>query len=309
MRKMWKRIGTLCLLLVLIVTAVPARALADGVEGNDNYTPYLALGADLKPEERETVLKLLNVTEEEIQDFDVIEVTNEEEREYLGEYLAASVIGSRALSSVLVVKQEDGYGITVETANITYCTEGMYRNALITAGIENAKVSVAGPFSITGTAALIGAMQAYTIMTGQEISKEAMDTAINELVLTGELTDTVKTSDSADIEKLMAMVKQKIAEGDLKDSSDIKKAIEEAAGQLNLKLTEEQMLQVQKLMGKISGLDLSADALKEQAKDLYNSLKDLGFDMDASKGFFAKLGSWFSNLFQSIADFFTGLFD
>ena len=58
----------------------------------------------------------------------------------------ASVIGSRALSSVVVEKKEAGTGIKVKTQNITYCTTGMYQNALATAGLENAEIRVAGPF-------------------------------------------------------------------------------------------------------------------------------------------------------------------
>ena len=69
-----------------------------------------------------------------------------------------SVIGSRALSSVLVEGKKDGNGIRVTTKNITYCTPGMYENALATAGIKDADIVVAGPFKISGTAALVGAI-------------------------------------------------------------------------------------------------------------------------------------------------------
>lgn len=303
MKKYVRRWSALLMAAVLLFTALPVTAKADGVEGDDNYTPYLALGADLKDSERAAVLKLMDLTEEEIQDFDVIEVTNEEEKEYLGEYLSASVIGSRALSSVLVVKQDSGYGITVDTKNITYCTQGMYCNALITAGIENAKVVVAGPFEITGTAALVGAMEAYSVMTGEDITKETMDTAVNELVLTGSLAQDIGESEKA--EELMAMVKQKIVEGGLKTEGDIKAAIQEASEQLEINLTEEQTAKVTSLMEKVSKLDINVDALKEQAKKLYDKLDDMGVDTD---GFFESIGKFFSDLFGSIASFFSGLF-
>ena len=39
----------------------------------------------------------------------------------------------------------------------------MYENALTTAGVTDATVTVAGPFNITGTAALVGAMNAYEV--------------------------------------------------------------------------------------------------------------------------------------------------
>lgn len=288
---------------ITILTAAPAIAQADGINGDEDYTPYLALGADLKDSERATVLKLMDITEEQVKDFDVIEVTNEEEKQYLGEYLDASVIGSRALSSVLVVKQEAGYGITVDTHNITYCTQGMYCNALITAGIENAQVVVAGPFEITGTAALVGAMEAYSVMTGEEITEEAMDTALNELVLTGTLAEEI--GDSQKVEELMALVKQQVAEGKLDSPEEIADAIREGAKKVDLKLTDEQVQQITALMDRVSKLDIDVNALKEQAKGLYDKLSDMGMDTD---GIMAGISRFFENFFSAIADFFSSLF-
>ena len=118
-------------------------------------------------------------------------VTNAEEHEYLDSYLSNSIIGSRALSSVLVEGKKDGSGINVTTSNITYCTPGMYENALATAGIENADIKVAGPFNISGTAALVGAIKAYENMTGEQVSEENADTATNELVVTGQVAENV----------------------------------------------------------------------------------------------------------------------
>lgn len=303
MKKNWKRWGAVCMAALTLITATPMIARADGISGDENYTPYLALGSDLKDEERATVLDLMGITEEQVENFDVIEVTNEEEKQYLGEYLDSSVIGSRALSSVLVVKQKDGYGITVDTHNINYCTQGMYCNALITAGIENAQVIVAGPFEITGTAALVGAMEAYSVMTGEEITQETMDTAVNELVLTGNLAQEV--GDSQKVEELMAMVKQKVIEGKLDSPEEMKAAIKDAAEQLNLDLTDDQIENVSNLMGKMSKIDIDADALKNQAQDLYNKLNDLGVDTD---GILSGISSFFESFFAALEEFFAGLF-
>lgn len=88
--------------------------------------PYLALGADLSPQEQMTVLSLLGLDDINVDDYDIISITNADEHEYLDKYLDASIIGTRALSSVLVVGKEAGNGIHVTTKNISYCTEGMY---------------------------------------------------------------------------------------------------------------------------------------------------------------------------------------
>ncbi len=132
---------------------------------------YLALGADLTASQKKKVLELLDLDDNS--DYKVITVTNKDEHEYLDSYLSSRVIGTRALSSVTVEQKDDGNGVNVTTQNISYCTSGMYRNALITAGIKNADVKVAGPFKISGTAALVGVMKAYEEMTGKKIPERA----------------------------------------------------------------------------------------------------------------------------------------
>ncbi len=150
----------LCVLMALPYANVKA----------DSTQKYLSLGASLSASEQKKVLDLLGV--DDMSDYQVIKVTNKEEHEYLDGYLSSSVIGSRALSSVTVEQTGKGSGVNVTTENITYCTSGMYRNALVTAGIENAEVKVAGPFKISGTAALVGVMKAYEEMTERDPGRE-----------------------------------------------------------------------------------------------------------------------------------------
>ena len=54
--------------------------------------PYLALGANLTAEQQAAVLGLLGINPAELGDYDVIYITNEEEHQYLGNYVSASVI-------------------------------------------------------------------------------------------------------------------------------------------------------------------------------------------------------------------------
>lgn len=292
----------MALLLACAVVITPANfAKADAVEA----TSYISFGADLKPQEKSTVMSLLGITEAELENYEVVEVTNAEEKEYLGDYLSAGVIGSRALSSVRVDKGEEGSGIGVETKNITYCTAGMYSNALITAGIEDADVIVAGPFNISGTAALVGAMKAYSAMTGQEFDKDAADAATNELVDTAEL---AKEIGSDDAEKLVALAKQKIIAGDLKSAEDIEQAVEEAAKSLDISLTAEQKQKLVDLFDKIKDLDIDVNSLKEQAKGMYDKIKDLGIEMEDAKNIFEKVASFFAELGNKISNFLENLF-
>ena len=100
---------SLCLALVLTLS-FGMTALAAGDE-----KPILALGADLSSEQKATVLKLLEIDGNDLADYDVITVTNQEEHQYLDAYLSSSVIGTKALSSVLIRPAEEGAGLNVST--------------------------------------------------------------------------------------------------------------------------------------------------------------------------------------------------
>ena len=143
---MKKKVISLLLTAALVLNG-SMNVLADGTGDVNEYgQAYLVTGADLNSEQYDTVMELLGVTEEELPDYVQLEVTNEEEHQYLDEYLPASVIGSKAFSSVKLVPQAEGSGLSITTYNINYCTISMYKNALITAGMEDAEVTVAGPF-------------------------------------------------------------------------------------------------------------------------------------------------------------------
>ena len=272
-------------------------------------TPYVSLGADLNAGERATVLGLLGVTEEQLQNYTVVTVTNAEEHEYLDTYLDSSVIGTRALSSAMVVGREDGNGIQVTTQNITYCTQGMYQNALATAGVENADVTVAGPTQISGTAALIGVMKAYSEMSGEPLKAESVEAATEELVATSQIGE--ELGDTEQAENLIAAVKEAIVADSVSDPEKIDGIIDSAAGELNITLTDEQKQMIRDLMEKIANLDLNVEDLKAQVQGIYNKLEEMGLNISADdvEGFFAQIGQWFSNIWNQITDWFSGLFN
>lgn len=301
----------LCGILSLgMILSPAARVSADAVVEDEDTTfdRYIAFGQDLKPSEKQKVLDGFGISEADLSNYKTIEITNQEEHDYLGEYIASNVIGSRALSSVMVVKTEDGSGIQVSTRNISYCTSGMYCNALVTAGLKDAKVTVVGPFNISGTSALVGAMKAYSVMTGQDISQSTMDAATNELVTTAEVAESV--GDKEKVEQLVAAVKQKVFEEQLSSAADIRDAVETSARALDINLSEEDIENITDMMKKVSQVDVDVDAIKEQASEIYNKLKDAGIDFDKvdTEGLADKVGSFFANIFNAIKDFFAGLF-
>ncbi len=263
-------------------------------------TTIVTLGADLSDEQRETVLSLLGLTEDELSDCIVLEITNDDEHYYLDDYLSSDVIGKRALSSIRLDKADEGSGISVTTHNINYCTDSMYVNALATAGLEDATVTVAGPFEISGTAALVGTIKAYEQLTGEDVSEDVIDAATDELVTTGELATVIGDSDKA--AELMGYIKNQVVANDLSTDDEIRQAVEEAAIEMDIDLSDSTIDKIVDSMKKISKLDLDIDSLAEQAKGLYDKLTglDLNLDTEQAQGFFNKIANFFKNVYEKI---------
>lgn len=260
----------LCLAAVLLMTGLFGMDVkAQSINTKDSDV-VVALGADLTPQQKATVLELMGITQEQLNGYEVIYVTNEQEHQYLDEYLSSSVIGSKSLSSVMLKKGEPGSGVTVTTKNINYCTTGMYRNALLTAGVQDTEVIVAAPSQISGTAALIGAVKAYEQMEGTKISDASLSNALDELITTGELAEAVKNVSNEDVEQLIAYVKEKVANGELETDEDIRAAIKEAEAHFGVTLAEADIQKVLDLMNKLEGMGLDSEYLISQAEKLYN---------------------------------------
>ena len=257
---MKKRLGFILGLMLIFAMGITVQAAK-----NDEI--IVALGADLTQEQRKIVLGYMGLEESDLENYKVITITNDMQQKYLSNYLDASIIGNSALSSVMLTKAEKGNGVLVTTQNINYCTTGMYRNALLTAGLEDTNVLVVSPVPCSGTTAFIGAVKAYEEIKGEPISDKELDTALNELILTGQFA--VENIDNKKVENLIAFVKGKIAIGNIENAEDILNAIQDGEQEFNITLTEEQKRQLIKLMEKIDNLGLSPEQLLEQAKDFY----------------------------------------
>jgi len=223
------------------------------------------------------VLALFGVDEKDLDNYKVVYVTNQEEHQYLDSYISSSQIGNQAWSSVLITEGKKGSGINVTTKNVIYCTTGMYANALATAGVEDVNLVVAGPFNVSGTAALVGALKAYSEMTGETVDEDVVDAAVDEMVTTGSLEDGTD-ADNEKVEGMVAYLKEQIANSDNKDK-DLDQIINDAANKFEITLNEDQFNQLKSLLEKLGGLHLDLGSLKSQAQAAYDTLKDMGFDI------------------------------
>ena len=294
--------------VMLALTAALAAAHPETVRATESEEvvitqedkPYLALGADLSAEEQHTVLKLMGIEAGNFDSYDVVYVNNSEEHEYLDAYVPKEKIGTRALSSVFICLEEEGKGVHISTYNINYCTSGMYRNALATAGITDASIIVAGPFEISGTAALVGTFKAYEELTGETLDEGVVDAAMDELVTTGELEQSIDGPPEA-VESMITELKGRIARGELETPEQIKDAIGEVAENYGISLSSEDKEKLTALLEKLKGLDLDWESIADQAANIADkiggALEERGF-FDAIRSFFEKIieaiRSWFS---------------
>ena len=232
---------------------------------------YLSLGADLSEEERNTVMDLMGVDDPD--NYEVLYVTNADEHKYLDSYVSSDQIGSRALSSVLI-KEKSGDDIDVEIHNIGYCTEGMYRNALQTAGVEGADVVVAG---------LVGTIKAYEKMSGETVDDEVIEGAVDELTTTGEVGEEIGDKEAA--EGIVSQVKEDLADNPDMTDEEIEEAIRQAANESGHELSEENIQKIKEMIKNLQGLDIDWGGLKEKIEGI-----DAG-------NWIQKLINWFVGLF------------
>ncbi len=276
----------------------------DNVEIKKDDKPYLALGADLSDDQKNTVLSLMGIDPANLANYNVTYVTNAQEHQYLDSYVDSSKIGSKSWSSVVIVKRKKGNGLNISTNNITYCTVGMYKNALTTAGITDADIIVAGPKPISGTAALVGIFEAYEAMTGEAVQDNVVDAALNELVVTGELEASIQGLTDQEVEEFIAYIKSLIAEKGLTDEKSINEAIDEACDKYGVTLSDDERQKIVDLLLKITSLGIDLSGLVDYAASLYNSFKNGG----SSSGIMVSIGNFFGNIFSAIGEFFKNLF-
>lgn len=139
-------------------------------------------------------------------------------------------------------------------------------------------------------------------MTGETVKTENVETATNELVITGQVAESVGDTEKA--EQLIGAVKEQVVDGQAVTAEEIGEVVDQAAEELSIQLSEEDRQAIVKLMEKIDGLNLDVETLKEQAKDLYGKIEDLGLKLDINK---EEVEGFFQKIINAIKEFFAGL--
>lgn len=265
----------------------------------DTIQAVVSLGADLTIEQQKQMLDYMNVDRDDI---NLVTVTNEEEAAYLKGTSAVDKIGTRAISSAYVEELEKGKGISVETYNITWVSEDMYANALVTAGVKDARVIAAAPFKVSGTAALTGIIKAFEEITGRKLDEDAKRIANEEMVVTGKLGE--ELGDKKKASELVKRVKEEVVEKGITDREDIKRIILEIQQDLNIKLDETQIQQLLNLMDKLKNIDINLKDLKEQVTKIGEKVRDIAEGNEEVKSFLQKIVDLLNQLVQGLLNIF-----
>lgn len=285
-----KLLATIFTITIIITPINPTNIKADSFS-------VVTLGADLTEDQKNQMLEYFGVTSNDV---NILTVTSAEEYESLGNIATSSQLGSKSISCSYIEPTSKG-GLNITSNNLTWVTVGMIRNALITAGIENANVVVSAPFKVSGTAALTGILKGFeNSEAGEKIDNDKKEAANEEIVVTGDLGDKIGQDDAAN---LMNYIKTEVIKESPKDDSEIEEIIQDSVDKYNYELSQDDIDKIKSVMSKINDLDLNYKDLKDQLNSVTDSLKNK-ITAEEVKGFFGKIADFFSGIF----DWFKGLF-
>ncbi|UAL54794.1 DUF1002 domain-containing protein [Metabacillus dongyingensis] len=274
--------------------AFPTIGLADAAAGDKIIT----LGKNLTEAQKQSMLAEMGADDNS----QVIEVTNEEEHKYLGNYIPKAQIGTKAISSSAITIEKSGSGLEVNTKNINWVTDEMYLNALMTAGVKDATIQVTAPFEVSGTAALTGLLKAYEVTSEETIPEEVKQVANEELVKTAELGDKVGEENAS---ALMAKIKEEIANNGVpKTDAEFRELIEKAASDLGITLSEEEINSLVALFNKMKDVNVDWDQVGQQLDKAKDKISNF-IDSEEGQNFLDQLKEFFIALWDAIISIFS----
>lgn len=280
--------------VAVVCAGAPKRAFADA-------SRVVTIGADLTVEQRASVLSFFKLSEADLKNMTVVNVTNKDERDHLSGSIDLGVIGNKTYSCSYIQPTNSG-GIYVQTANLTYVTNLMLYNALQTAGVKNCNLVVTAPFPVSGTGALTGVFMAYEA-AGQSLDDAKEKVATEELVATAELTESYGDG----VAEVVSEVKDEVVSNpeDLNDDQimDIVRRVAAARG---INLSDEDLHRIMQLVSQLKDLGYDKDTFQTTLGDFESKLKEVtqkaqdngGGVIDAIGGFFQNLIDWFAGLFN-----------
>nr|WP_260320339.1 DUF1002 domain-containing protein [Peribacillus simplex] len=287
-----KKMNKWVILTILLCLLLPYKAFADAAVGEMIVT----LGENLSTEQKNMILSEMKAPK----DVEVLTVTNAEEHEYLGDYIASRLIGTKAISSSAITLEEKGTGLKLESKNINWVTDEMYINALATAGVKDATVYVTAPIPVSGTAALTGVIKAYELSSDKKIPEDVKQAANEEMVKTAKLGDEIGTEEAS---ALVTKIKENMAENPPANTEEVRNVVESSAKELGISLNDAQIQSLIDLFNKLKELNIDWNAVGDQLTAAKDKLSHF-LESEEGQSFLDKLKEVFSSLIDAIKSLF-----
>lgn len=277
--------------------------------------PTFAYGETLNENQKESTMKLLGVKDKE--NINSIKVTYKDLVKYIGGDLSNP---ANMISSVLVTKENEGKGVEVEIKtpeNITQITAEQYRNAALTAGVEDATILVGAIRPVTGESALTGVYKAFEA-NGETLDKERMEVAQEELDTVNEISQENKSKEGFNTDKLdEAITDIKSSLGDIKNNQDkqptledIRRVVEESLVKYDLDkvVTQDQMDKLISYFEKYANTDaLTSEEVAKQLKKWGGAILDgakQAYDEAEKSGLLDQISAFLRDVFSKIVELF-----
>ncbi|CAH0163452.1 hypothetical protein SRABI84_00994 [Peribacillus simplex] len=288
-----KNMNKWVIVTILLCLLLPYKAFADAAVGEMIVT----LGENLTNEQKNMILSEMKAPN----DVEVLTVTNAEEHEYLGDYIASRLIGTKAISSSAITLEEKGTGLKLESKNINWVSDEMYINALATAGVKDATVYVTAPIPVSGTAALTGVIKAYEISADKKIPEDVKQAANEEMVKTAKLGDEIGTEEAS---ALVTKIKEEMAANPPANTEEVREVVESSAKDLGIALNDDQVQSLIDLFNKLKELDIDWNAVGDQLTAAKDKLSNF-LESEEGQSFLDKLKEVFSSLIDAIKSLFS----
>ena len=246
----------ICSACLVAGSTVPAMA---------DSSKVVTLGADLTQDQKNTMMRYFKADANQVQ---ILTITNQDEREQLGDYIPLEQIGTRTLSCAYVKPTQSG-GIKVRTANLNYVTGNMIANALSTAGVTNCEAVAACPYEVSGTGALTGVIMAYENASGQKLDSTKKDLATQEVVVTGNLSQQVGQDNATNI---INQAKLQIIGENVQNADEIYNIVNNIAIENNVSLSEDEMNTIVSLLQQIAQQSYDIEQMKNTLENIQQNL-------------------------------------
>lgn len=304
---MVKRIFAIGLALVLTVgfslnSTVKASSNDSSGSINEQFgDPIAVFGDSLTPAQKEETKTLLGITDS----------TQTKEVTVTGADIVKYIQGdpnSHLYSSAIITRKDAGSGLNIKIVtpdNITEVTEQMYANALLTAGIKDADVEVASPIKVSGHSALTGIYKAYDT-SGGSLNTARTDVANQELNLATNLSKQDGISQDK-VNQLLTQIKQEMANQKPATKQDVANIVDDKLNSLQIQLSPKDRQLLIDLFNQMRKLNINFGDVEKQLSDLTHGFGQKLKNTVEDKGFWQKVANFFSQLFDSIGNFFASL--